>query len=199
MKLMLISMRVVVAALILLSQSAAIAQQAPVIKPLAEMKVMELPPGPLFWRLENFPTVTQAQAAAGPMGLVAQTEGRVWLFTLGSRGGVSAGGTKVAELGPLPEVVATQYLLRVQEAIVSPGSGSAVHTHPGSESFYVVAGERSTRTPGGMSRVSAGEGAAGPSAGTPQQVLNRGSTDMRALVMFVLDAAKPPSSPAEFP
>lgn len=199
MKLALISMRLEFATLLLLSQSAAIAQEAPVIKPMAEMRVTELPAGPLFWRLENFPTLTQAQAAAGPLGLVAQAEDRVWLFTLGARGGISAGGTKVAEIGPIPKVVATQYLLRIQEAIVSPGGGSAVHAHPGSESFYVVAGERSTRTPGGVSRVSAGEGAPGPSVGTPQQVLNRGSTDMRALVMFVLDAALPPSSPAQLP
>lgn len=147
MKLALISMRLVFATLLLLSQSAAIAQEVPVIKPMAEMRVTELPAGPLFWRLENYPTLTQAQAAAGPLGLVAQAEDRVWLFTLGARGGISAGGTKVAEIGPIPKVVATQYLLRIQEAIVSPGGGSAVHAHPGSESFYVVAGERSTRTP----------------------------------------------------
>jgi hypothetical protein len=197
MKLQLINMRVAFASLLLLSQSAAIAQPAPVIKPLAEIRVTALPAGPLFWRLENFSTLAQAQAAAGPLGLVAQAEDRVWLFTLGAPGRVSAGATKVAELGPIPEVVATQYLLRIQEAIVSPGGGSAVHTHPGSESFYMVAGERSTLTPAGVSRVS--EGAAGPGAGTPQQALNRGSTEMRALVMFVLDAAKPPSSSAQLP
>ncbi len=45
--------------------STATAQQTLVVKALAEKKVTELPPGPLFWRLENFPTLAQAQAAAG--------------------------------------------------------------------------------------------------------------------------------------
>ena len=35
-----------------------------VIKALAEKKVAELPAGPPFWRVESFPTLAQAQAAA---------------------------------------------------------------------------------------------------------------------------------------
>jgi hypothetical protein len=89
--------------------STAIAQQALVVKALSEKKVTELPSGLLFWRLENFPTLVQAQAAAGHTGL-AESGGNVWLFTFGPAGGSSAGGTKVAEVGPLPTVVATQYL-----------------------------------------------------------------------------------------
>src|SRR5688572_6234410 len=84
--------------------SLAIAQQALVVKALAEKKVTELPAGPLFWRLENFPTLAQAEAAAGPMGLAAESGGKVWLFTLGAAGGASVGGTKLAEVGPLPQV-----------------------------------------------------------------------------------------------
>jgi hypothetical protein len=33
----------------------------------------------------------------------------------------------------------------------------------------------------------------------PMQVSSSGSTDLHALVMFVVDAAKPFSSPAKFP
>ena len=36
-----------------------------VVKPVAEMKVKQLPKGPLYWRVENFPTLDQAKAAAG--------------------------------------------------------------------------------------------------------------------------------------
>jgi hypothetical protein len=36
-----------------------------VVKPIAEMKVKQLPKGPLYWRVENFPTLDQAKAAAG--------------------------------------------------------------------------------------------------------------------------------------
>ena len=179
--------------------SQAMAQPALVIKPLAEKKVTALPAGPLVWRLENFPTLAQAQAAAGDTGLVAQSGGKVWLFTLGAAGGASSGGTKVAEVGPIPQVVATQYLLRINEASGPPGSVTPVHTHPGSEAFYVIAGETSSRSPHGVTRVAAGQTAAGHGADMPMQVSSSGSTDLHSLVMFVVDADKPFSSPAKFP
>ena len=179
--------------------SSAIAQQALVVKALAEKKVTELPAGPLFWQLENFPTLAQAQTAAGPTGLAAESGGKVWLFTLGAAGGSSAGGTKVAEVGPLPQVVATQYLLRINEASGPPGSITTVHTHPGSEAFYVLAGEQSIRTPQGMIQVKVGQPETGPGGDTPLQVSSSGSTNLHALVMFVVDATKPFSSPAKFP
>jgi hypothetical protein len=182
-----------------LAQSAVLAQQALVIKPLAEKKVTELPPGPLVWRLENFPTLAQAQAAAGSTALVAESAGKVWLFTLGPAGGASAGGTKVAEVGPIPKVVATQYLLRINEASGPPGSVTPVHTHPGSEAFYVLAGETSQKTPHGAMRIAAGRSETGQGADTPMQVSSSGASDLHSLVMFVVDADKPFSSPAKFP
>ena len=42
-----------------------------VVEPVVEKKLTELPTGPLFWRLENFPTLKQAQDAA----TAAMTEG----------------------------------------------------------------------------------------------------------------------------
>jgi len=182
-----------------LAQSAALAQQALVIKPLAERKVTELPAGPLVWRLENFPTLAQAEAAAGSTALVAQSAGKVWLFTLGPAGGTSPGGIKVAEVGPIPKVVATQYLLRINEASGPPGSVTPVHTHPGSEAFYVLAGETSQKTPHGAMRIAAGRSETGQGADTPMQVSSSGASDLHSLVMFVVDADKPFSSPAKFP
>ena len=199
MKRFLTGMVVVFASGLCLSQSTAIAQQALVIKPLAEKKVAQLPAGPLVWRLENFPVLAQAQAAAGPTGLVVESGGKVWLFTLGPAGGASAGGIKVAEVGPLPKVVATQYLLRVNEASGPPGSITPVHTHPGSEAFFVLAGEQSIRSPHGVMRVKVGQPETGHGADMPMQVSSSGSTDLHALVMFVVDATKPFSSPAKFP
>jgi hypothetical protein len=81
---------------LVLSPSTASAQKFE-ITPVAEKKVQQLPPGPLFWRIDNFPTLAQAQAAAGPTGLAAEVAGEVWLFTLGPKGGSSPGGSKVAE------------------------------------------------------------------------------------------------------
>jgi quercetin dioxygenase-like cupin family protein len=174
------------------------AQPALDIKPLVEKKVAALPPGPLFWRIESFQTAARAEAAAGPMGLVAEAAGKGWLFTLGPAGGASADGTKVAEIGPLPEVVASQYLLRINETRGPSGSTTPVHTHPGTEAFYVLSGEISQKTPNGMTSVAAGRSAAGHGANTPMQVSSSGSADLHSLVMFVLDANKPFSSPAKF-
>jgi hypothetical protein len=199
MKRILIGLIAVLTSELCLSPLSAIAQQALVVKALAERKVTELPAGPLFWRLENFPTLAQAQAAAGPTGLTAESGGKVWLFTLAAAGGSSAGGNKVAEVGPLPELVATQYLLRINEASGPPGSVTIVHTHPGSEAFYVIEGEQSIRTPQGVIEVKAGQPETGPGSGTPLRVSSSGSTDLRALVMFMVDATKPFSSPAMFP
>ena len=170
-----------------------------VIKPLIEKKVTELPPGPLFWRVESFATLARAQAAAGPMGLVAESGGKAWLFTLGPAGGSSDGGTKMAEIGPLPPIAAPVYLLRVNEARGPSGSITPVHSHPGAEAAYVVAGEQTFRTPHGVTRVGAGKAEAGHAAGTPMQVSSSGSVDLHALVMFVVDATKPFSSPAKLP
>jgi mannose-6-phosphate isomerase-like protein (cupin superfamily) len=177
----------------------AVAQQPLLVKPLVEKKVTQLPSGPLFWRIETFGTRAEAQTAAGPTGLVAETGGKVWLFTLGPAGDkASAGGTKIAEIGPVADLIATEYLLRVNEASGSPGSITSVHTHPGSEVFYVLAGETSQRTPHGVSRVGAGQSMAGHGPNTPMQVSSSGSVDLHSLALFVVDATKPFSSPAKF-
>jgi hypothetical protein len=199
MKQSLIGIVALLASGLILLPAMAIAQEPLVIKPLVEKKVSELPSGQLFWRIENFPTSAQAQAAAGPWSLVAESAGKVWLFTLGAAGGSSTGGTKVTEFGPIPRVVAPVYLLRINEASGAPGSITPVHTHPGSEAFFVLAGEQSIRSPHGVMRVKVGQPEAGHGADVPMQVSSSGSTELHSLVMFVVDATRPFSSPARFP
>ena len=169
------------------------------ITPIAEKKVPQLPPGPLFWRVDTFPTLAQAQAAASPTALAAEVDGKAWLFTLGPRGGSSPGGNKVAEAGPVPSITAPEYLLRVVRSSGSPGATTPVHMHPGSETFYVLSGELTQKTPEGVHRVSAGQSMPGHPPNTPMQVSSSGTSDMSALVMFVMDATKPFSSPATMP
>jgi quercetin dioxygenase-like cupin family protein len=170
-----------------------------VIKPLTEKKVDKLPAGPLFWRVENFPTIAEAQAAAGPMSLAAEAHGKAWLFTLGPAVGLASNGKKVVEVGPIPEVSASQYLLRVNAASGPPGSITPVHSHPGSEAAYVLAGEQSFRSPHGVMKIAAGQAAAGHGADVPMQASSSGSVDLQALVMFVVDATKPFSRPEKMP
>jgi hypothetical protein len=179
--------------------ASALAQQPLSIKPLAERKVAELPAGELYWRIENVAAASTAETAAGPWGLVAQAGGKVWLFTLGPRGGASGAGTKVAEVGPIPRPEAAEFLLRINEATGAPGAVTPVHTHPGSEAFYVLAGEQSIRSPHGTRRVQPGQPEAGHGADMAMEVSSTGSTDLHSLVMFVVDAKRPFSSPAKLP
>jgi hypothetical protein len=172
-------------------------QPALKITPLAEKKVAKLPAGPLFWRIETFAAKSEAERAAGDLSLVAESAGKVWLFTLGPAGApASPGGTKVTEVGPLPPVVASQYLLRINQATGPPGSTTPVHTHPGSEAFYVLSGEQSIRGAHGVLRVTAGKPETGHGADMAMQVSSTGTTDLHALVMFVVDATRPFSSPS---
>lgn len=183
----------------LLLSSSVLAQQPTLsVKPLVEKKVSELPSGELFWRVETFPTVEQAQAVMTQHSLVAQSRGKIYLVSLGAAGGASTG-TRVAEVGPVPRIAATEYLLRVNEASGPPGSVTSVHSHPGSEAFLVLAGEQSIRTPQGVTRVREGSAQTGHSADTPMQVSSSGASDLHALVMFVVDATRPFSSPAAMP
>lgn len=182
-----------------------------VVKPVAEMKVKQLPKGPLYWRVEKFPTLDQAKAGAseyrwnpdtvsydGSPSLTAEIAGNAWLFTLGRQGAVTPGGTKVAEIGPVPPMQAPEYLLRVNYGSGPPEARTPVHSHFGSEAFYVVAGKLGQRTPHGTSYVEAGHTLNGHTGGMAMEVFNAGTTDLSALIMFVVDATKPFSVPAKF-
>ena len=120
--------------------SPAAAQGQYVVQPIAEMKIKQLPQGPLYWRIENFPTLALAKSAAPPLHwkpdtvsyegspwLTAEVAGKVWLFTLGAKGGKTAGGTLVAEVGPVPVIAASEYLLRVNHGSGAPGSDTRTY------------------------------------------------------------------------
>lgn len=180
-----------------IAPSIAAAESKFVIKALAEKKLKELPTGPLYWQIENFPTLAQAKAAAGPTSLAADAAGKTWLFTLGAKGAPAHGGTKVVEIGPVPPIQASEYLLRINYASGGHGAKTRIHTHPGSEAFYVLSGQLGQKTPHGVSHADVGQFMPGHAPGMPMQVFSNGEHDLSALVMFVVDATKPFSSPAE--
>lgn len=182
-----------------LSLAPALAQPALVIKPLAERRVPDLPPGDLYWRIETVSDHAQANKLAGPWSLIADSAGKTWLFTLGATGTSMPGATKVAEVGPIPRVQAAQYLLRINDASGPPGAVTPVHSHPGSEAFFVLNGEQSIRGVHDTLRVAAGHVEPGHGADMAMQVSSSGTSDLHALVMFVVDASRPFSSPATLP
>jgi hypothetical protein len=203
---------VVCVAGLLLPPSVLAADVRYVVKPIAEMKVKQLPKGPLYWRVENFPTLDQAKAAAskydwnpdtvsydGLPSLTAEAAGKAWLFTLGPQGAAATpGGTKVAEVGPVPPITASEYLLRVNFGSGPPESKTPVHFHNGSEAFYIISGKLGQKTPDGVAYAEAGHTMNGHMPGMTMQVFNAGTTDLTALIMFVVDATKPFSVPTKF-
>jgi hypothetical protein len=207
-----VAIPVICVAGLLLPPSTSAADVPYVVKPVAEMKVKQLPKGPLYWRVESFPTLAQAKAAAGEYrwnpntvtyegwpSLTADVAGKAWLFTLGPQGAATPGGTKVAEIGPVPSLSAPEYLLRVNYGSGPPQAKTPVHSHSGSEAFYVITGKLGQRTPDGVSYVEAGRTMNGHMAGMPMEVFNGGTTEVNALIMFVVDATKPFSVPATLP
>ena len=182
-----------------------------VVKPVAEKKITKLPDGPLYWRVETFPTLVDAKAAVGPDGwdpaavsyatktaLIAEVAGQVYVVTLGAQGASTPGGIKVAEIGPLPPVSAPEYLLRLNHGSGPPGSATPAHSHPGSESFYVISGRLGQKTSEGTAYVDAGHTMNGHASDTTMQVLNAGQTELQALIMFVVDARQTFSVPRKF-
>ena len=118
----------------------------PGARQLAVEPFTTLPKGVLFLRLENFSTTKAAEDAATSASAVVEWAGKIWLFTLGSMGVRSSGGTRVAEIGPVPDVpAAASYVLDINEADFGPEMKAQVprqvHTHPGPEIFFLLTGE----------------------------------------------------------
>jgi quercetin dioxygenase-like cupin family protein len=174
------------------------ASPAFVVEQIAARNVESLPDGALYWRIESLPNLAAAEAAAAPLSLAADASGRSWLFTLGRQGARTAGATFVAELGPIPRFEATRYTLRINRARAPVGHATSVHTHPGSEAFYVLRGQLTQRTMHGVSRADAGQTMNGHGPGMVMQLVSTGPEDLDQLVLFVVDADQPFSSPASF-
>jgi hypothetical protein len=119
-----------------------------------------------YFGTSSFPTLDEA----GPLrrlslepdtvscdGLPSLTRGRrqSWLFTLGPKGEATAGGTSHGDR-PVPPLSAPEYLLRANYGHGPPGAKTPVHTHPGSEAFYVFVGRLGQRTAQGVMNVEAG-------------------------------------------
>ncbi len=191
--------RIAVSCAVCLFAVSAFAEAPLLIAPLIEKRVEQLPDGTLFWRIENFATLSDATAGASPTSLAVEAAGKVWLFTLGPRGGRSPNAVEVAEVGPIPRVSAKTWLLRINDASGPPGSVTPIHSHPGSEAFYVLEGRQGIRGAHGTMTVEAGMAEAGHGADQAMQVSSSGPTALHALVMFVVDADRPFSSPATLP
>jgi mannose-6-phosphate isomerase-like protein (cupin superfamily) len=169
-----------------------------VVENVGERTLDALPDGLLYWRIETFPSLQAAQAAASPTSISAAVSGRFWLVTLGEHGASTVGATHIAEIGPVPYFRARRYTLRLNHAHAPPGAATSVHAHPGSEAFYVLSGQLTQHSTHGVRRADAGEAMNGHRPGMVMQLQSTGAESLDQLVLFVVDADQPFSSPASF-
>ncbi len=167
-----------------------------VVTKMAEKTIDELPDGELYWHVENFGSVEEAEAAAGDFSLSTEFDDKAWLFTLAGKEADGRGGEHVTSIGPVPRIDASEYLLRINSATAPAGARTAIHTHPGPEAFLILSGQLTQNTPYGMHVLNAG----GTMPGVPDQameVVSTGDEELRELIMFIVDPARPFSEPAD--
>ena len=155
------------------------------------LRLPAIPPRPVAWHLDAYPSRADAEAAKGPNGTVVESLGQIWLFTIAEVGWRATGGKRVAESGPLPIKPETSYTAVYMEAVSDPGMTAAIHTHSGPEAFYTATGETCLETPDGM-LVGRSEG---PviivPAGPPMLLTATGTSRRRAVVLILHDSSQP--------
>jgi quercetin dioxygenase-like cupin family protein len=163
---------------------------------LAREALGQLPRGPLYWHLYAYPTRSAAEAAKGSHGSVVEAEGRVWLFTVGERGWRPAGGTRVAEIGPIPSLdAAAKYIGIYLDVVFAPGVVSIAHRHAGPEMRYMLEGQQCEETPDGIQPMRPGDTKIIP-AEVPMTATGIGKSVSSTLVLILYDESKPFFTPS---
>jgi len=162
---------------------------------LGRIMVQQFPDSPLFWCLNRFPTRNAAEAAKVHNSLVAEAEGRSWLFSFGPKDGAPKSGELVASIGPLPLTSdtlpkASLYEIVAYLAVMPPSTYTRVHVHPGPEAWYLLSGEQCLETPAGVMKAGMGQTMFAPPM-TPMRLTNSGSSVRRALFIVIHDANQP--------
>ena len=149
----------------------------------------------VYWHLRVFASRKAADAARSAKGIVVEEDGRVWLSEFGPRDAAPRGGEAVAVIGPLELPVAKSYAAVLSYAEMRPGDNSRVHTHPGPEGWYVLAGEQCLETPAGASRAPAG-GTMTVRPNIPMELNVTGTAVRRAFALVIHDATQPRGIPS---
>jgi quercetin dioxygenase-like cupin family protein len=151
----------------------------------------------VYWHLYAFGSRKAADAAKSATGLVVEEDGRVWLSEFGARDSASRGGEAVAVIGPMQLPVAKSYSAVLSYAVMRPGDSSRVHTHPGPEGWYVIAGEQCLETPAGASKAGAGQTMTVP-PNVPMELNVTGTTLRRAFALVIHDATQQRGIPSDW-
>jgi len=151
----------------------------------------------VFWHLMLFPNRTSAEAAKSASGIVSEEDGKVWLSEFGLRNLAVRGGKTVAVVGPLQLPDAARYTAVLSYAIMRPGDSSRVHTHPGPEGWYVIAGEQCLETPDGATRSRAGRTMT-VRPNIPMELAVTGKATRRAFALVIHDALQERGIPSSW-
>jgi quercetin dioxygenase-like cupin family protein len=151
----------------------------------------------VYWHLRAFPTRKAAEAARSPTGIVVEEDGRAWLSEFGDRNMVARGGESIAVVGPMQLPTAKLYTAVLSYAVMRPGDSSRVHTHPGPEGWYVLAGEQCLETPAGADKARAG-GTMTVESNIPMELNVTGTALRRAFALVIHDSAQQRGVPSNW-
>jgi quercetin dioxygenase-like cupin family protein len=129
--------------------------------------------------------------------MVVEEDGRVWLSEFGARDIAPRGGEAVAVVGPLQLPVAKSYNAVLSYAVMRPGDSSRVHSHPGPEGWYVLAGEQCLETPDGANKARAGQTMTAP-PNVPMELNVIGTTVRRAFALVIHDSTQDRGVPSDW-
>jgi quercetin dioxygenase-like cupin family protein len=149
--------------------------------------------GPVYWTIDEYPTKASADDAKGPHGTVLESQGRVWLLTVGEKLMSSESGKRITQIGPLPVEADRTYTAQYMEAVLQPGMVSKTHLHSGVEAFYTDSGETCLETPAGKQVGKRGQDIVIPE-GVPMELTAVGKELRRGLILILHDSSKPPTT-----
>lgn len=162
---------------------------------MAREVLRQLPPDPLYWHLDTYPSRAAAEADKGARGTVIEAADKVWLLTIAEHSWRPRGGQRVAQIGPLPIDGAREHAAVYMEAMLPPGFAAPIHRHPGPEAVYAVAGEVCIETPDGkVIERPGGESHVTPT-GRPMALVVTGREHHRSIVLILHDTSQPPVIP----
>jgi len=164
---------------------------------IGTVKELQFRQSNVYWHLYSFGSRQAAEAARSTTGLVVEEDGRAWLSEFGARDTAPRAGEAVAVVGPLQLPVAKNYSAVLSYAVMRPGDSSRVHTHPGPEGWYVLAGEQCLEAPAGASRAGAGQTMTAP-PNVPMELNVTGTTLRRAFALVIHDSTQQRGTPSDW-
>ena len=156
---------------------------------IGTVKTLQFGQAAVYWRLYKFESRKSAEAVKSATGLVVAEDGHIWLSEFDANEAAPRDREAVAVIGPLQLPAAESYAAVLSYAVMRPGDSSRVHTHPGPEGWYVLAGEQCLETPDGAARASAGQTMIAP-PNIPMELQVTGETVRRAFALVIHDSAQ---------